>query len=138
MLTKPILKALILADHVYRDGETGKCVIAGTFDSVHAAKFPTVFPRSWAYIALTEVRPATSVLLSFEDQRMKVLAQSPQLPIQVADPKQTVELVVQLPPRIKIENPGIYRLSVYCEDEMIASHKVSIAQAPSRTGEDHA
>ena len=33
-MPKPLLQALILADHVYQDAQTGKKVIAGTFNQL--------------------------------------------------------------------------------------------------------
>jgi hypothetical protein len=35
---KPVLQALVLADHVYQDKSTGKMVIAGTFNQFHVFK----------------------------------------------------------------------------------------------------
>ena len=34
-MPKPVLQALVLADHVYQDKTTGKMVIAGTFNRLH-------------------------------------------------------------------------------------------------------
>ena len=54
---KPVLQALVLADHVYVDAETGKKIIAGTFNELHAAEFPTQFAHvTFAYLCLTDLR----------------------------------------------------------------------------------
>jgi hypothetical protein len=37
-MSKPLLQALLLADHVYQDKDTGKKVIAGTFNSLSISK----------------------------------------------------------------------------------------------------
>ena len=37
-MPKPLLQALLLADHVYQDRDTGKKVIAGTFNQLHLTK----------------------------------------------------------------------------------------------------
>lgn len=37
-MPKPVLQALILADHVYQDRETGKRIIAGTFNQIFFSK----------------------------------------------------------------------------------------------------
>ena len=36
----PIVQAILLADHVYQDRETGKYVIAGTFNQLRGQAFP--------------------------------------------------------------------------------------------------
>ena len=37
-MPKPVLQALLLADHVYQDKDTGKKIIAGTFNSLSISK----------------------------------------------------------------------------------------------------
>lgn len=46
-MPKPVLQALILADHVYQDRETGKRIIAGTFNQIFFTK-PAPAPGSVA------------------------------------------------------------------------------------------
>lgn len=39
-MTKPVLQALVLADHVYQDRHTGKMIIAGTFTRMTRGSHP--------------------------------------------------------------------------------------------------
>lgn len=50
----PLVQAFLLADRVYRDEISRKCVIAGTFNAITAHAFPSRHPAgSCIYLALT-------------------------------------------------------------------------------------
>jgi hypothetical protein len=51
----PVLQALVLADHIYTDAQTGKRVICGTFSKIWCKGFPAVLGTPiWAFILLVE------------------------------------------------------------------------------------
>ena len=81
---KPVLQALIVADHVYQDQQTGKKVICGTFNSFRFSRKPPVSEvqnpdgtkrtvmmggsqsgSPYAYVSLTDVFEGTKLLLRF-------------------------------------------------------------------------
>ena len=39
-MPKPVLQAMVLADHVYQDRQTGKYIIAGTFSQIIFGSVP--------------------------------------------------------------------------------------------------
>ena len=64
-MSGPILQALVPADHIYRDQQTGKYVIAGPFHQLNLASFPATLGRSvGVFVALRGVVGETA--LEFE------------------------------------------------------------------------
>jgi hypothetical protein len=145
---KPILQALLLADHVYQDRATGKTVVAGVFDRLwikRATPTPTeatgekpgarVIPvqdvqqagSPYAYINLREVRAGTSIELRFVGlESNEVFYRSNPIPIPCDDPLKGVELVIPVP-RLPMD-PGTYAFEVLCEDELIGSHRIVVSE----------
>lgn len=130
-MIKPVLQALLLAEHVYADRETGKKVICGTFNRIdfhpeqapraeqsrrehqpqrHAvssrevsqAGFPTIF------ISLTNLHGRVSLELRYVDLKTQQVLLSTQLrEVECADPLRTIDVIVPMPiPPIPHE--GVY------------------------------
>jgi hypothetical protein len=145
---KPILQALLLADHVYQDKATGKTVVAGVFDEVRFTRPSPVSTEPtggqpdermipvqdvqqagspYAYINLREVRAGTSIELRFVGlESNEVFFRSNPLQIPCEDPLRRVELVVPIPRLPTI--PGTYAFEVLCEDELIGSHRIVVSE----------
>ena len=51
----PIVIAFLLADKVFREMETGKVHIAGTFNQLATLQFPMIHPQFFVYLAITEL-----------------------------------------------------------------------------------
>jgi len=62
---KPIVLAMVLADHYYRDANTGKSIITGTFNSINCSDFPTKHGNVAIYISLTDIATSGNVQLAF-------------------------------------------------------------------------
>lgn len=50
----PIVMAFLLADKVFREMETGKVHVAGTFNQLSAFSFPMVHGQFFVYLCITE------------------------------------------------------------------------------------
>jgi len=126
---RPVLQALVLADHVYQD-VTGKKIIAGTFNRVlfspkrpmKEVEAPDGSKRKVTlggmqsgspsvYLSLTDVCQGTAVLIATE------------IRVDCEDRLQTVEVVVPLP-ALPIKEPGAYALEVVCEGEILGFHRI--------------
>jgi hypothetical protein len=110
-MSGPILQALVPADHIYRDQQTGKYVIAGTFHQVNLASFPATLGRSvGVFVALRGIVGDTA--LEFElvgPESPEPLLRSHNLRVTSADPDRTLEFAVELPP-FPLPTPGRYAL----------------------------
>jgi len=143
---KPILQALLLADHVYQDRQTGKTVVAGVFDALWIKRPTPTGPTGegpgtraipvqdvqqagspYAYINLREVRAGTSVELRFVNlESNEVVFRSNPIAIPCENPLRRVEIVIPVPKLPMI--PGTYAFEVLCEDELIGSHRVVVSE----------
>ena len=144
---KPVLQALVLAEHVYTD-KSGKKIIAGTFNSysfkrgslveekdvgdgapVQVIKGGMQVGSPYAYISLTDVCNNTELLLQFVNlSKNQVLLQS-KINVVCHDRLQTIEIIAPLP-QLPCREPGTYAFEVVCEDEVIGSHRVISRELP--------
>jgi hypothetical protein len=75
-MDKPILLSFLLADKVFREMETGKVHIAGTFNQLSAMTFPMVHPQFFTYIAISALKPGAHKMgmqLNYLDTGEKLL-----------------------------------------------------------------
>jgi hypothetical protein len=152
---KPVLQALVLADHVYQDKLTGKMVIAGTFGRAYfvkaAAKQPAETsgaseqvagqPRKlmwhevaragspFAYISLTEIRGVVPIELRFVDLEENIVLIRAELSVTAKSPLDTAEFTVPLPP-LPIPHAGIYALELLTNDEPLGALRVTAIEGP--------
>ena len=54
-MQNPIIISFLFADKVFREMETGKVHIAGTFNQLSSFRFPMVHPQFYIYISMTEL-----------------------------------------------------------------------------------
>ncbi len=127
----PRLQALILADQIYADAQTGKKVIAGTFNRLWAASFPALFGRkTYAYVSLTDLRAKVSLVLRYVDnQDLSVLMESTPLEVEGSDALATLELNIEIPP-FPMPHPGSYSFELHANGENIGSVRMRVEQRP--------
>lgn len=124
-MNPPTLQALLLADHVYKDANTGKFVIAGTFRNLWAREFPSQFAREvHAFVSLTNLRGKTSIHLRYVHlKELKVLVQTPDVEIESKDPLATLELSFLIP-GLPMPEPGPYSFELHADGELVGSLRV--------------
>jgi hypothetical protein len=152
-MPKPLLQALVLADHIYQDKFTGKMVIAGTFNRLNvftgtppdappkppqeagqpAPGLRKLGPREicrvgspWAYISLTEVHGTVPLDLRYVDLRDNVVLVRVELSVKANSPLDTTEVAVQLPV-LPTPHAGTYALELLSSGEPVGSHRVTVA-----------
>jgi hypothetical protein len=143
---KPVLQALVLAEHVYEDKSTGKKIIAGTFNQLllNAPVLESAGPEEgakaivhggrqggspYAYISITEIHDAAELVLRFVDlkENPPIVLFETTVRVQTPDPLQTVELTAALP-MLPIHHEGVFALEVLCENELLGSFRIVAAQ----------
>ncbi len=62
---KPIVLAMLVADHYYRDSSSGKSIITGTFNSINSSSFPTKHGSCAVYLSITDIAITGEVQLLF-------------------------------------------------------------------------
>ncbi|MGO8690295.1 MAG: hypothetical protein ACLQLG_11730 [Thermoguttaceae bacterium] len=149
-MPKPVLQALVLADHVYQDKFTGKMVIAGTFNRVVFVRrkvepgapppaAPPALPDGsrvlqphevsragspFAYVSLTEVHGTIPLELRYVDLSDNVVLLRSEFSVRSDSPLETVEVMVQLPP-LPTMHPGVFALELLSGTELLGSHRVT-------------
>lgn len=139
---KPVLQALVLADHVYKN-KTGKKIIAGTFHGIRFSRKPpvteVVLPDGskkinvaggmqsgspYAYLSLTDVCTNTILSIQFIYLTKNVVIFKMDLKIDCDNRLGTIEIVLPLP-KLPIQEAGTYALEVICEGEIIGSSRIT-------------
>lgn len=150
---KPLLQALLVADHVYVDQTTGKKVIAGIFHKFRFAptnrseqeaapdgkiriQIPPGGHRAgspFCYISLTEVHNKQRFTLRYvalSDER--VFFES-SIDVDCPDPLQTVEIVLPLP-MLPATQAGVFALELLWNRECIGSHRIIVEEVKAPEG----
>ena len=135
MSPRPRLQALLLAEHVYTDASTGKRIIAGTFNSIAVAEFPTyVALPAYAYISVTDVRTgkADLVLRFISNEDLSVLMELGPLPVRVKDIHETIEIGIPIP-GFPLPNAGIYDFELHADGERLGCLRITATLPPAQS-----
>jgi hypothetical protein len=148
---KPLLQALIVADHIYQDQQTGKKVICGTFNSFRFSRKPPVSEvqnpdgtkrtvimggsqsgSPYAYVNLTDVVEGTKLLLRFVNLSKNDVLFGTEVMVNNVHRLATVELVLPLP-RLPIQETGSYALELVCDGEILGSCRITAENMDEKT-----
>jgi hypothetical protein len=147
-MSTPVLQALLVADHIYRDANTGKHVICGVFSALQfipkgsrpkqpppegGAVPANQFIRAgspYVYISLTEIHGQQTFELRYVDLRDNNVMFTSNFGVKSTDPLQTIEVVLPLPV-LPAPHAGVYALELLCEGNLLGSHRVRITPDPS-------
>jgi hypothetical protein len=148
---KPVLQALVIADHVYEDKSTGKKIIAGTFNQIFfnaplvvgapqagGGGGPTIHGgrqagSPYAYISLTDIHTSARLVLRFvylSDSPPTAIFQT-EVEVRSPDLLQTVELTAALP-ALPINREGVYAFEILCDDELLGSFRIVSKEFPKQ------
>ena len=108
----PIVQAIILCDRIYKDDESQKCVLAGTFNRVRMPEFPCEYPFASLYLNLSDFSGLHTI--SFRFKRLSddyVIEESPEFPLEHDDRREHHECIFELPP-MEFNEPGRYTWEV--------------------------
>ncbi|MGE3163273.1 MAG: hypothetical protein AB7O52_00020 [Planctomycetota bacterium] len=132
----PHVQAIVLCDHIYRDDETGKCVIAGTFNRVFLGEFPGEYHPASIYLNLSDFNGHHDLRFRFvrlSDQQ--VLEESPGFPLIHDDRREHHECIFDLPP-LQFPDPGRYTLEILYDGDVIGHADVEALTVPEADEED--
>ena len=118
-MIKPIVLAMIVCDYYYRDMQTGKSVLAGTFSSINSPSFPTKHGNCAVYLAITDVGRDGKLQLEFKKEDGSFAMKLP--PWQVARPENR-RAVVEIGGNINglpLPSEGEYEFAVLWEDMQV-------------------
>jgi hypothetical protein len=133
---KPVLQALVLADYVYVDAQTGKKVIAGTFNELVAQEFPSQFPRvNYAYLCLSDVHGRAMLDLRYVDLASgEPLMQLDGVCVEAESPLDSTELIVEIP-EFPMPHAGPFALEVHCRGEILGFLRINVRKVEEEEDE---
>ncbi len=108
----PLVQAIILCDRVYKDDETRKCVLAGTFNQIPLSEFPCEYQPAALYLNLSDFSGVHTV--SFRFKRLSddfTIEESPDFSLEHNDRREHHECIFELPP-MEFSEPGRYTWEV--------------------------
>lgn len=125
----PKLQALVLADHVYIDAQSGKKIIAGTFNTLRAKKIPSIFGQATqAFVSVTNIHGAIEFVLRYVDlEDNSVLFESQPIKVDCDNPLSTVDFVVPLPP-LPMPHEGVFAFEVYSGAHLLGWLRLTVAK----------
>jgi len=143
---KPVLQALLLADHVYEDKATGKKVIAGTFTKLQFAKkvaIPTVKDAQGRevrvlpagvdagsptlYLSITEIVNKAEFVLRYVDLANNQALFETNLEITTESPLAIVEAAIPLP-KLPTPHAGAFSIELLWNNEILGSHRIILEE----------
>ena len=149
-MQKPVLQAMVLADHVYRDSATGKYVIAGTFGVIWQGEQKLAPPPAeseiagnrqtftgkigragspYLYLALSDVHGHVPLKLRYMNLADSSVLIEGQIEIVSSDPLSMVEAAIALPLLPIV--PGNFSLDLLFEGEILGSWRVAVKRQPA-------
>ncbi len=137
MAVKPVLQALLLADHVYTEEGTGKKVIAGTFDCLFGNEFPTEFYQvTYAYICVTDVHGEVPLMLRYVDLATnEVLLEYGPISVRSDDPLASIDFAIEVPP-IPMPHEGVFAFELHAFNELLGFLRITVLPAEADEDED--
>ena len=123
-MVKPIVLAMIVCDHYYRDVHTGKSVLAGTFSSINSPTFPTKHGNCAIYLALTDVASQGTLQLEFRQETAGFSMKLPSWQVQAPENRRAVVEIGGNINGLPVPAEGEYEFVVLWDSQPIFSRRL--------------
>lgn len=122
----PICLALVLCDHVWRDPNSGKYTMIGTFASIATASFPLLHRELGVYVCLTEglgEGPLRLRICDVDEERDPVF--DAQETIRFKNPNFVAQSTFAIQ-NLLFPLPGEYRVQLFAFDQFISERRLTL------------
>jgi hypothetical protein len=122
----PVVRAILLADQVYQDVQSGKFIIAGTFDQIHLNELPGAHASTCLYVNLADFHGNHALqvrLIRLEDGYE--VGRSGEMMIEQTDRARHAEFPVQLPP-MDFDRDGPYSIEVLWDGQLLGECRIQV------------
>lgn len=133
---KPIVLAMIIADHYYRDSQSGKSIISGTFNSINSASFPTKHSNCAIYISLTDLATEGELQLLFRREDGEFEMKLPSWHIQCPDDRRSVVEIGGNINGLPIPDEGDYEFVVLWNSMEIFSRRIKASKLEMKESDE--
>lgn len=137
--TKPILKALVVADHVYKDVTTGKMIVCGIFHNmlvrapqqspIHLEHVQAGFSAGspFAYVSITDADSKHQFSLRFVDLATDQVYFDITIETDCKNPLESIDLAIPLPPLPR--QVGVYALELlWMSNDPMGSFRITVGE----------
>jgi len=130
--------AFLLADKVFREMETGKVHIAGTFNQLSTLRFPMLHPQFYIYLCMNDLDSGEHVLkLEFRYLETGLRVMDLQQPVKSRGPLDAIEVNMCFN-SIRFEQEGTVEISLEVDGQAVANRSLRIRKVvpPGETPEE--
>jgi hypothetical protein len=124
----PRCVAIIICNEVIEDKRTNNKTLVGLFNQISTAKLPSVHPRMFVLVSLTDLTGKAPVTIRISSPN-KVVAEFPG-ELESADPRAVTDIVLELR-GVPLEEAGAYRIDVLVNQISIADRYFSVLLQPA-------
>lgn len=143
---RPTLQALLVADHVYTDRITGKCIVAGIFQTLTFMRAETLEKHKeknggkmpflsagfrvgspHAFASLTNLRGKQHFTLRYVDLANDSVIFHMKIEAESTDPLATLEMAIPLP-ELPTDKAGVFALEMVWNDEPLGSYRIQVIE----------
>lgn len=146
---KPIVQAMLIADHVYQDVATKKYVIAGIFNQINFQRKesleqehgPNIVPGGvnagspFLYLSMVELNGIYEFVLRYSSLKTDQSLFQTEFRVECKQPLAVIELAFGLPP-LPAFAEDTFALELLWKDESIASVRVIVRERHTKGNED--
>lgn len=138
---KPIILAMVICDHYYRDAHTGKSILTGTFSSINCAQFPSKHGNCAVYIAMSDVATDGIVQLTFKKENGDFSMKLPPWQVKCPENRRTVVEIGGNINGLPLPEEGYYEFIVSWNDAEVShrrlrANKIDMNNLPNNPDSD--
>lgn len=119
MQPKPVLKAYLIADQVFRQ-DSGKWCIIGVFDQLRTTSFPAIHPNLGIWMKLSDAQGEYRFRVELQDSSGRCLARLPEMGFKVEDRLKEPEIGFTTH-GLLLPGPGTFFFKLFFNDEPAGS-----------------
>jgi hypothetical protein len=131
----PQCLSVIICDDIYRDEDTKKLIIVGTFNTIHPHRFPWTHPKMCVLFTLTNGRGEYRMSLSVEHARSGVEIARISGPLKMTQPLAISDFNVVFQ-NLPFTTDGKYWVSVKVDDTIIMQRPFVVMALPDEKAEN--
>ncbi len=131
---KPIVLAMVICDHYYRDAHTGKSILTGTFSSINCMDFPSKHGNCAVYIALSDVATNGTVQLTFQKEDADFSMKLPPWEVKCPENRRAVVEIGGNINGLPLPEEGYYEFVISWNGSIISSRRLQANKIDMKKG----
>jgi hypothetical protein len=126
---QPVVRALMLCDHVCLDKFTAKFYLLGLVGEFFANAFPNHTPPFGIYVELTGLgkNPTIGIRIGdVDDEHEPIIVHRAQAVIRTESRNEVARSIFEFPMGMAMPKPGMYKLELFVNDEYVADRLIEM------------